>query len=1160
MRLRTALLFSFVCLTSPPALLAQKEFGFDNRKASGQEYLKPEESLKRMTVAPGWEVKLFAAEPEVINPIAFTIDERGRVWVVECFEYPKRTPKDRMPQDRIKILEDTDGDGKCDKVTVFAEGKDFPKELHFDMASGIEVGHGGVFLGAPPYLMFLRDTDGDGKCDKYEVLLKGFGSQDTHETLNTFQWGPDGRLYGLHGVFTHSEVDGVKMNAAVWRYDVHKKKFEIFAEGTSNPWGMDFDSNGECFLTCCVIPHLFHMSPGGTYKRQVGSSFNPYAYGLLNEICDHTHHKESGWAHAGLLYLDGMGILKEYSGSVIMGSIHGCCIKRDRLRRNGSTFIATHAEDFLVSGDKNFRPINIRWAPDGSILVIDWHDQNPCHQAAPDSWDKKHGRIYRIQPEGLKNPPPGDLNKRTNQQLIEILMEDNTPWWHRTALRLLSERRASVRAEAVILRSSVSAAGWVIDPEVRYLRAFWGLLAIDQVNEERATSLLELPTLPPSSPPFRWRNIPHLRAWSVRWFGETERISEEALKKLTALANAEPSPIVRLQLASTAQRLAAKHDTLPLLQNLMSHKEDATDPVIPLMIWLALEPKLAAGEQGADAPRSPVLDWLKANAAGNPLVTNDIVPRTMRRLIATGKPEDLAACVRFLGDVADVDVQRMALRGLTEALKGRQIEAPAEWENVYCAIRPSEDPEVRRLTEQLPITFRDAKAVVRALAVLTDKEKPKSDRLDAIRNLAVARPVEAVRPLLDVLTKERDEELRRAAATALGGFTAGEIPGAIIGSWKDFPPSVRVECVNALRSRKEWARELLTAVGKGQIPRTDLTDNAILAIRGFNDAGLNEQIEKVWGRYRPTPAELETLIAKMRAFMHEGRGDFERGRKVFEKNCMQCHKFDGKGHEVGPILDGAERSIDYLLINVLDPNRVIGQPYYTRTILLQDGKLLTGLAAGEDGKSVTVKRENNVLEVVQKSDIATMKTEEKSLMPEGLDKNLTPQDLRDLVRFLMANPFITEVRLSEAIRTGPDAFDTALAPEKGEPLKAKGVEWSVPEVGPAGRIPLASASATGQGSHTVRYVYAEVTAPAAMKSRLLLGGDGKVKTWLNGKLVTTIGTAAKEAAPDQHSVEVELAAGVNRLLLKVSSTAKTPALYAGLLDPDRKLSYPGPQK
>src|SRR5437868_4248953 len=233
------LLLALLCLLPGVPALAQKNFGFDNRKPSGQPYLTPAESLKRLQVPPGWEVKVFAAEPDIINPVAFTVDERGRLWVVECFEYPRRTPRGKKPRDRIKILEDTDGDGKCDKVTVWAEGKSLP--TGWDLATGIEVGNGGVYLGAAPYLFFLKDSKGTGKCDSQEILLRGFGSQDPHETLNPFTWAPHGKPYGLHGIFTRSKVAGVRLNAAVWRYDAPARQFDIFAEGTSNPWGLDFD-------------------------------------------------------------------------------------------------------------------------------------------------------------------------------------------------------------------------------------------------------------------------------------------------------------------------------------------------------------------------------------------------------------------------------------------------------------------------------------------------------------------------------------------------------------------------------------------------------------------------------------------------------------------------------------------------------------------------------------------------------------------------------------------------------------------------------------------------------------------------------------------------------------------------------------------------------
>src|SRR5215470_17208378 len=232
--MRTSLAFAFVLVASPA--FAQKEYGFDNRKPSGQPYWKAEETVAKFKVPEEFEVKLFAGEPLVTNPVAFTVDEKGRIWVVECFEYPKRTPPGKAPRDRIVILEDTDGDGICDKRTVFAEGKDFPVPEErqkaglgaFDLCTGIEVGHGGVFVGAAPYLWFIENKN--DKPGKFEVLLKGFGSQDTHETLNTFQWGPDGWLYGLHGVFTQSDVqplDGpeTRMNAAVWRYHPTQKKF-----------------------------------------------------------------------------------------------------------------------------------------------------------------------------------------------------------------------------------------------------------------------------------------------------------------------------------------------------------------------------------------------------------------------------------------------------------------------------------------------------------------------------------------------------------------------------------------------------------------------------------------------------------------------------------------------------------------------------------------------------------------------------------------------------------------------------------------------------------------------------------------------------------------------------------------------------------------------
>jgi putative membrane-bound dehydrogenase-like protein len=1105
--------FAALVLSYSSPLGAQSEFGFVNTKPSGQLYLAPEESLKRLHVPPEFEVKLFAAEPDIINPISFTVDERGRLWVVECYEYPKRTPKGQKPRDRIKILEDTAGAGKADKVTVWAEGKNLPS---FDLASGIEVGYGGVFLGAAPYLFLLQDTKGAGRCDKCEILLSGFGSQDTHEVLNTLQWGPDGRLYGLQGIFTQSQIGQTRLSAAVWRYAVDEKKFDIFAEGTSNPWGLDFDAQGQAFLTACVIPHCFHMIPSGIYIRQAGSSLNPYAYGLLAEISDHKHHQESGWAHAGALVLQGDQIPPQYQNSLLMGSIHGCSIKRDVLGRRGSTFVARHAPDFLTSGDKNFRPVNLRWGPDGSIYVIDWHDQNPCHQASPDSWDMTHGRIYKIQRRGNKSPPPGDLSKKTSAELAELL-KNNNPWWHRTALRLLAERRD--RSVAGRLREML----FQSKQDTLSLRGLWGLFGIGAFDDALAGKALDHPS-------------PWLRSWVVRLLGEPGRVSPAMLEKLTWMAKHDPAPEVRLQLASTAGRLTGQ-DPVPLLQHLMEHQEDARDPCLPLMIWFAYEPRV---------PRAPntALSWLKQSASGNPLVLDAILPRTFRRLAATGESTSLAACIEFLGGMRDTRVRIKALEGLLKGFENRQADAPASWKGVLALLRGDRDPEVQRLARRLAVHFRDFEALRRSLAVARDNKRELNERIDALHDLAMAHPEDALHPLENLLKDETDAVLRCEICRTLGSYHQPEIARAVLAGWNHYPPEVRAEAVNLLAERKEWARELLAAVGRKEVPRTDLHNNIILHLRGLRDPQLNSQIEAVWGKVRDqTPAEFSALIERMRTSLFQGRGSLERGRKVFESQCAKCHKFEGTGHDVGPNLDGAARDIDYLLVNILDPNRVVGQPYYTHFVALKDGRVETGLLAAQDAQSITLKTENDALKVVQRKDIDALTVQEKSLMPEGLHNNMSQQDFRDLIYYVMLNPFLTQVAVADC---------PAAAINMADPLHSQNVSWSWPIVGPPGKIPLPARRVAGGGTACIS---AQAIAPTAMRTRLQIGAAHPVQIWLNGNLVYKGTPGKRPAAPDQDGVAVELQEGVNQLVFEVRYDGANEALYARLLDPQRKLKY-----
>ncbi len=1093
---RLAGLVPLFLLTLTPAALAQKEFGFDNRKGSGQPYLTPAETVARMKVAPEFEVKLFAGEPQVINPVAFTIDERGRIWVVECFEYPSKTPKGKAPRDRIIILEDTDGDGVCDKRTVFAEGKDFPVSADrkkaglgaFDLATGLEVGHGKVWLGAPPYLWTIEITgDNKDKPGKFETPLSGFGAQDTHETLNTFQWGPDGYLYGMHGIFTYSTVkslDGpeTRMNAAVWRLHPVTKKFEVYAEGTSNPWGMDWrNTDGEFILACCVIPHLYHIVPGGMYKRQSGPSSNPYAYGAIQEISDHTFHKESGWAHAGLISLDAPHIPEKYRNSVIFGSIHGCSLKQNILKPHGSSYTASRGDDFLVSGDKNFRPINLKWGPNGDIYLIDWHDQNPCHQAAADAWDYERGRVYRIQLKGRAGKKAPDLGALGLTDLAGGAFAAD-PWTARTALRLVQERGGGKLLPAINLPDKVPGA------EFR-------LLATAGVRDVSAP-LLEVGLADPEVV---------VRTTAVRLFP-----AGRELAPLADLAGREPSAGVRREIAAAALRLGEKHDVAPILKALMARKQDAADPLIPHLTWLAYE-KVISKKTGATTPAEKELAWLAGAAPGNPFVRDQIVPKVMRRLVATGRPDDLALCVKFAADAKDVAVRRQALEGLAIALTNQSVTPPAAWAALQAELTAANDVQLTALANKLAVSFRDPAAVARALKLAADAGQPAEARTEAVRQVAALKAPKGAELLLKLMAGDAPIGVKVEAARGLAAFDSPAVPKQVLAAWADTPPAVRAELVTVLAGRKESAKQLLAAVGAKTVGRGEVTDNTVIRMQAFKDAGVDKLIETAWGRTRATPADLAATIDKMRADLGTGPASFARGKVVFEANCAKCHKFDGRGQEVGPPLDGAGRDIEYILANVIDPNRVIGAPYFLRTAATIDGRVEQGLLHAEDDQSITLKVENGVLKRIPKADLdGPVKVVEKSMMPEGLAAGMTTQNFRDLVRYLMANPYLATGTAGDKVVTAPVT----------------------------GRIPVPA------GATTLTF---GVTAAAVVKTTLELGVGGAYTVSVDGKPVGKGGAG-------QAAVPVTLAPGVHVVTIDVDGPAG--AVTARFLDPDRRLTYP----
>jgi putative membrane-bound dehydrogenase-like protein len=607
------------------------------------------EAAKAMTLPKGFTVKLAAAEPDIVRPIAFTNDDRGRLWVAEAHTYPVRAPEGEG-KDRILIFEDTNGDGTLDSRKVFIEG--------LNLVSGIEIGFGGVFVGAAPNLLFIPVKEGtDVPAGPPEVLLDGWGYQDTHEMLNTFSWGPDGWLYGTHGVFTNSNVgkpgapdsERQRLNGAIWRYHPTKKIFEVFAEGTSNPWGLDFNDYGHAFTTACVIEHLYHVIPGARYKRQAGKHINPYIFDDIKTIADHVHwvgnqgpHAGNsrsdaaggGHAHAGaMIYLGGDTWPAEYRSAIVMNNIHGHRANVDVLERKGSGYGATHGKDFLNANDTWSQMLNFRYGPDGSVHVIDWYDKNQCHSSNPDVHGKSLGRIFKISHVNDRFVKV-DLRKESSPRLVELQLHRND-WYVRHARRILQERGPDPQVHAR-LKTILQA-----NPDVtRKLRALWALHVTGGLSEADLIGLLS-------------HDSEYVRSWAAQLVAEDRNPSDAAIARFASMARSDNSALVRLYIASGLQRVPAEK-RWDAVAGLLSRAEDRGDQNEPLMVWWAAEPLGALDPARAltlasESKLPRTFSFMVQRVAG--LKTQDALRILAERLARTTDPEqqkDLAAGISLI--------------------------------------------------------------------------------------------------------------------------------------------------------------------------------------------------------------------------------------------------------------------------------------------------------------------------------------------------------------------------------------------------------------------------------------------------------------------------------------------------------------------------------
>jgi putative membrane-bound dehydrogenase-like protein len=959
--------------------------------------LSPAEAIARMTVPEGFRVELVAGEPDLVNPVAMTFDERGRIWVTESLEYPRKEAGPGL--DRVKVLEDRDRDGKAETFTIFAEGLNIP--------SGIAVGHGGVWVANSPDILFLQDTDGDGKADRSEVIVTGFGRADTHELPNSLTWGPDGWLYGWNGVFNPSHVDyrgrTYDFTCAIFRIHPRTRDFEVFCEGTSNPWGIAWDLEGNAFASACVIDHLWHLTETGYYHRQ-GGPYPPFTW-KIESIVQHRHQKA---AYCGIHFFDSDAYPPRYRERLFMGNIHGNGVNVDRLERNGSTYVGQEEPDFLRANDAWFMPVSQKTGPDGCLYVLDWYDRYHCYQDArrdPAGIDRLKGRLYRVRYEATPRAAAFDLAAESDEQLIGRLHSPNV-FYRDLAQRLLAERNrpaTNERLEALVLDDTV--------PRKARMHALWARIGAGPPSTGFLASLLAHPDA-------------GFRAWGVRAAGNLHRAEASIRDRIVALAR-DSSPDVRLQVAVAARKLRGL-DPLSLLLDVLAHAGD--DPLIPQIVWQNLHPLIEdQGEALVDLVERPEY------RASEPVVR--VLPRAAERLLGRrgrdprrriGPVVDLVSSLGATptptplpGAASASASERVeATRRIFELLAGRVQSGEIAGEALQAlrrGLRPVVQPRLDGPDDDplaidaalLATSWDDQAARARArrafLGASRARAYPQERRLQALRALIAARDPSILDAAAEVATaRDGTAEFRGQVLSSLSRLDDPRVAAVVLDRYPGLDAEVQPRAVELLTERPAWSLALLEAIGAGKVPADALNLNQIRKLLASKHAALVQQVRARFGTVREerNPAR-EAVIARMRRLLQDRPGDPHAGAEVFKKLCAQCHKIHGEGQEVGPDLTlNGRGSYEQLLSNVLDPSLVIGSAYQATTVATTDGRVLTGLVAEESPERLVLKTQGGKLETIPRGDIEERKLSPLSLMPEDLEKQLTEAELADLFAFL----------------------------------------------------------------------------------------------------------------------------------------------------------------
>lgn len=958
--------------------------------------MSPADSMRHMHMPEGFRVELFAAEPDVVKPIAMTWDARGRLWVLESVDYPNTVrPLGAVGRDRVKICEDTDGDGKADKFTIFVEGLNIPTSL---LVTGA-----GLIVNQTPDILLFTDTNGDDKADTKKVLYTGFGRDDTHAVHSNLHYGFDNWIYASVGYSGGRVKAGGKTTQFLQgflRFRPDGSAFEFLTSTTNNTWGLGFNSDGDLFGSTANDGHAVELGMPNRFIESVGGWLERGSAGIEDHKYFH--------ALASIRQVDWFGQytaasgFEPYTASALPPAYReraafvceptGHLVHIDWLAPRGSGFVAKDGFNLMASTDEWTAPIVAQTGPDGAVWMIDWYNYIVRHNPTPPGFetgagnayvtperDQTHGRIYRIISDSKLNPVSPSLDSANPESLVSALADDNL-WNRLTAQRLLVERGQKDVIPALAKLAADPNAGRA---SAHALYTLSGLNALSDADARKAAVAA----------------LAHPEAGARRAALATPPNDAEAVAAiLRSNILADPDPRVRRDALLALAERPGSPDASKAIATMLNDPASAADRWLPLAAITAAarspEAFLVAASGFAPKPETAEALGKAARAVSEHLARRGgDVNTVIKGLSADNQPvtratlDGLAAGWPANRPPDRLDDQIRALKPLFE-----KVDLPTKLGFISLARRWGR----AHAFDEVLGSLRDD-----LLARLVDEAQPEDGRLEAARQYIELGGALAPE-LFDTITPRVSPAFASGLLDAVGRSTDPGLADLLLQHWNTLTPAAKKSALGVLLGRPERTAALLDAIEAGTIDTGSLPLDAQQRLLRHPNAEIANRAKTAMAKTGGIPSADRQKVIDALLPLTERHGDIAHGRKIFEEQCSKCHRYGSMGADIGPDLTGSAASDKHeILVNILDPNRSVEGNYRQYTVATADGRVLSGLLAAETETAIELLDSEAKREVVLRQDIDEMKSSESSLMPEGFE-SIPANDLADLLEFLSA--------------------------------------------------------------------------------------------------------------------------------------------------------------